>query len=53
VIIIQLRKIKLECHFAHKGKGNAYTVFVEKPEGKSLVEDLDIKGKAVLKSRIY
>jgi len=33
------------------GKGNSYTAFVEKPEGKSLVEGLVIKGNAVLKSR--
>ena len=34
------------------GKGNAYTVFVQKPEGKSLVVDLDFEGKAVSKTRI-
>ena len=48
----KVRKINLACHFARMGKGNAYTVFVEKPEGKSLVVDLDIEGKAVSKTRI-
>jgi hypothetical protein len=34
------------------GKGVAYTVFVQKTKGKSLLEDLVINGKAVLKIRI-
>lgn len=46
------RKIKFACHFARMGKGKAYTVFVENPEGKSLLIDLDIDGQAVLKTRI-